>query len=263
MTPSRPLVVRDLRFAYPEGGEVLAGVDLDVPAGGFVSVVGPSGCGKSTLLALVAGLVAPTGGTIALGGAPAALDGRRPGPEVALVTQGADLLPWRRVRTNLTLGARLAGVDPAEADAAARALAARFGLADHLGAWPAQLSGGMRQRAALLRAVLTPAPVLALDEPFNALDPITRRDVHAFVAELGRVEPRTTLLVTHDVEEAVRLSDLVVVLTPRPAVVAGIVVVAEARPRVDGWDLGATATAARAAVHDLLATGGRGASTRS
>jgi ABC-type nitrate/sulfonate/bicarbonate transport system ATPase subunit len=250
--PPRALAVRGLRFAYPTGGEVLAGVDLDVPAGGFVSVVGPSGCGKSTLLGIVAGLAAPTAGQVGL--VPPAL---RREPAVALVTQGADLLPWRRVLANLTLGARLAGADADEARAEARRLAARFGLGDHLRAWPAQLSGGMRQRAALLRAVLTPAPVLALDEPFNALDPLTRRDVHAFVAELGRDQPRTTLLVTHDVDEAVRLSDTVVVLTARPATVAGRVVVGDPRPRPDGWDLGPTAGAAKAAVLELLAGGGR------
>jgi len=247
---ARALHVRALRTAYPGGPEVLAGVDLTVPAGGFVSVVGPSGCGKSTLLGVIAGLVPATAGAVAL--EPAAPP---PRPAVALVTQGADLLPWRRLLANLTLGARLAGVDRSTADAGARELAVRFGLGDALHAWPHQLSGGMRQRAALLRAVLTPAPLLLLDEPFNALDPLTRRDVHRFVAELHAEEPRTTLLVTHDVDEAVRLADAVVVLTHRPGRVAGTVPVGDglagaARPA--DFDLSDEFAAAKRQVLRLL-----------
>ena len=141
------------------------------------------------------------------------------------------LLPWRRALGNATLGAEIAGLDRAKATADARELFARFGLAGFERAWPTQLSGGMRQRVALLRTVLADRPALLLDEPFGALDALTRRALQLWLAELLAVAPRTTILVTHDVDEALLLADQVVVLSPRPATVTAVVEVRFERPR--------------------------------
>ncbi len=184
--------------------EVVGGLDLAVDRGQLVSLVGPSGCGKSTVLRVLAGLLEPTGGKVTVG--PAAFH-----PQRDL------LLPWRRVTDNATLGAEVCGVPRAEARRRALAEMERFGLAGFERAWPAELSGGMRQRLALLRTFLMPRPVLLLDEPFGALDAITRRDLHTWLQEVLAADGRTVLLVTHDVDEALVLSDAVVVLSSRPA----------------------------------------------
>jgi len=199
--------------------EVLDGLDLAVEPGAFVSLVGPSGCGKSTLLHLLAGLAAPEQGT-------AVVDGR-----AAYQPQRDALLPWRRALANASLGAEVRGVAPADARASAAALFDRFGLAGFERAWPAQLSGGMRQRLALLRTFLTPAEALLLDEPFGALDAITRRSFQQWLEGVWMQDRRTVLLVTHDVEEALLLSDRVVVLSPRPARVVAEVDSPFPRPR--------------------------------
>lgn len=199
--------------------EVLAGLDLAVEAGAFVSLVGPSGCGKSTLLHLLAGLARPEQGTATVAG------------RAAYQPQRDALLPWRRALPNASLGAEVRGVPPVEARAAAAALFERFGLAGFERAWPAQLSGGMRQRLALLRTFLTPADALLLDEPFGALDAITRRQFQQWLEQVWMADGRTVLFVTHDVEEALVLSDRVVVLSPRPARVVAAVECPFARPR--------------------------------
>jgi ABC-type nitrate/sulfonate/bicarbonate transport system ATPase subunit len=206
---------------------VLDGVSFDVAPGEFVSVVGPSGCGKSTLFNVVAGLVAPDGGRVLVDGADAT--GRT--DPFAYMPQQDLLFPWRTVLDNTALGLEVAGVPRAEARRRAGELFEPFGLAGFERARPAELSGGMRQRAALLRTVVQDRAVLLLDEPFGALDSLTRSDMQGW---LDRVRGRfgwTVLLITHDVREAVRLSDRVVVLSPRPAVVRRIVPVPLARPR--------------------------------
>jgi ABC-type nitrate/sulfonate/bicarbonate transport system ATPase subunit len=206
---------------------VLDDVSLRVERGQFVSLVGPSGCGKSTLLRMLAGLLAPDTGDATVDGD--AVIGR-PG-RVAFMPQRDLLLPWRRALANATLGAQVAGVGGAEARARAEALFDRFGLAGFERAWPAQLSGGMRQRVSFLRTLLAGKPVLALDEPFAALDAITRSEMQGWLSQVLTSEPRTVVLVTHDVEEAVVLADRVVVMSARPGRVVAEIPVEVPRPR--------------------------------
>ncbi|HMQ26933.1 MAG TPA: ABC transporter ATP-binding protein [Acidimicrobiales bacterium] len=214
--------VAGLVHGYGRGSErveVVGGLDLRVEPGDFVSLVGPRGCGKSTLLHLLAGLAAPDGGTISVGG------------QAAYQPQRDALLPWRRALANATLGAEIRGVPATEARARAGALFDRFGLSGFETSWPWQLSGGMRQRLALLRTFLTPADVLLLDEPFGALDAITRRSFQQWLEGVWMQDRRTVVFVTHDVEEALLLSDRVVVLSPRPACVVAEVPSPYVRPR--------------------------------
>jgi len=221
---------RGLRQVFTtRGGSVLAldGVDLRVPPGAFVSVVGPSGCGKSTMLRVLAGLLEPTAGEARVRGESAI---GRPGL-AAYMPQKDLLLPWRRTLANASLGAEIAGVPPRDARRRAAELLDVFGLAGFESAWPGQLSGGMRQRLALLRTFLIPSDVMLLDEPFGALDAITRRQMHQWLQEVLAGDRRTVLLVTHDVEEALVLSDEVYVMTPRPGRMAASVDVPFERPR--------------------------------
>ncbi len=206
----------------------LSGLDLQVRAGDVMAVVGPSGCGKSTLLELAAGLQEPDeGAVVAMGASDAA--GRR--AACAYMPQRDLLLPWRDSLGNAALALECQGVRPAEARRRAAPLFDRFGLADFEHARPADLSGGMRQRVAFMRALLPGRPVLLLDEPFGALDSITRASMQAWLAEALTEEPRTVLLVTHDVQEALFLSDRVAVLSPRPGRVVAELEVTLPRPR--------------------------------
>ena len=199
----------------------LDGLDLEVGAGEIVAVVGPSGCGKTTLLELVCGLQAPDAGTV------------RADPAV-LMPQRDGLLPWLRAIDNAALAVRLAGASREAARARAHPLFAAFGLEGFERTRPAALSGGMRQRVAFLRTLLAGRPVLCLDEPFGALDALTRLQMQAWLADALAREPRTVLLVTHDVEEAVLLADRVVLLSPRPARVVETLAVDLPRPRHRG-----------------------------
>ncbi len=208
--------------------EALANVDLDVASGRFASIVGPSGCGKSTLLRVLAGLLVPTSGEAEVNGAGVAGE---PG-HIAYMPQRDLLLPWRRALANASLGAELGGMPKREARDAALALFPVFGLGTFEKAWPSQLSGGMRQRLALLRTFLVPSAVMALDEPLGALDAITRRQMHGWLQEVLAREPRTVLLVTHDVEEALILSDEVRVMSPRPGRIVATVESPWSRPRL-------------------------------
>ncbi|GAB4194468.1 MAG: ABC transporter ATP-binding protein [Roseiflexaceae bacterium] len=219
------------RFATPKGPLLaLEGVSLEAAAGEFVSIIGPSGSGKSTLFNIVAGLERPDAGRVLLDGTDAT--GRR--GAVAYMPQRDALLPWRSVLDNAVLAAAVQGGDVVAARREAQGLLELFGLAGFGDALPTTLSGGMRQRAALLRTVLWPRPVLLLDEPFGALDALTRAQLQQWLLELrGRLE-RTILLVTHDVDEALLLSDRVYVLTPRPGRLALTLPVALPRPRAYG-----------------------------
>jgi NitT/TauT family transport system ATP-binding protein len=179
-----------------------------------LGVVGPSGCGKSTLLELVAGLQEPTSGSIAVGGEP------EPGARLArcaYMPQRDLLLPWLVAIDNAGLALRNRGASRAEARAGAAPLFERFGLAGFEATPPSELSGGMRQRVAFLRTLLAGKPMLLLDEPFASLDAITRGEMQEWLAEALAAEARTAILVTHDVEEALYLSDRVLVLSSRPA----------------------------------------------
>ncbi|HEY8584118.1 MAG TPA: ABC transporter ATP-binding protein [Capillimicrobium sp.] len=196
----------------------IEGLSLRAAPGEVLAVVGPSGCGKSTLLELVCGLAAPDEGTVEAGPA-------------ALMPQRDLLLPWATALDNAALALRLHGASRAEARAAAAPTFTAFGLAGFERARPAQLSGGMRQRVAFLRTLLAGKPVLCLDEPFASLDAIARADMQAWLSDALAREPRTVLLVTHDVEEAVLLADRVAVLSPRPGRVVAELEVAVPRPR--------------------------------
>ena len=196
----------------------LEGVSLAVRAGETVAVVGPSGCGKSTLLELVARLQEPDEGTISA-------------PEASYMPQRDLLLPWRDALANAALALECEGVPRADARRRAEPLFERFGLAEFEEASPRELSGGMRQRVAFLRTLLPGRPVLLLDEPFGALDAITRGAMQRWLADALAQEPRTVLLVTHDVDEAIFLADRVVVLSPRPGRVVAELTVDLPRPR--------------------------------
>ena len=192
--------------------DALGRIDLSVATGEFVSIVGPSGCGKSTLLNIVAGLEQPTSGMILLDGQPAE---RRLG-RTAYMHQKDLLLPWRTVRDNVTLGLEVAGVNRMVARERAAALFGRFGLDGFEENYPSTLSGGMRQRAAFLRTVLADQPLMLLDEPFGALDALTRASMQEWLLDLWEGLGRTIVFITHDVEEAVLLSDRVCVMSARP-----------------------------------------------
>ena len=196
----------------------LEGVDLRVGRDEVVAVVGPSGCGKSTLLELIAGLQEPDEGTVSA-------------PEASYMPQRDLLLPWRDALANAALALECEGVPRSEARRRAEPLFERFGLAEFEMARPAELSGGMRQRVAFLRTLLPGREVLLLDEPFGALDSITRASMQRWLADALAREPRTVLLVTHDVDEAVFLADRVVVLSPRPGRVVAEIEVDVDRPR--------------------------------
>jgi ABC-type nitrate/sulfonate/bicarbonate transport system ATPase subunit len=207
-------------FERRDGSRVpaIADVSLDVARGETVAVVGPSGCGKTTLLELVCGLQAPDGGTVSA--APA-----------VLMPQRDLLLPWLSAIDNAALALRIGGAGRAEARERAHPLFAGFGLDGFERARPHELSGGMRQRVAFLRTLLSGKPVLCLDEPFGALDALTRREMQEWLAGALRRETRTVLLVTHDVEEAALLADRIVVLSSRPGRVVAEVPVTLPRPR--------------------------------
>jgi NitT/TauT family transport system ATP-binding protein len=211
---------------------VIGRVDLDVAPGEVVGIVGPSGCGKTTLLEVIAGLREPSAGSVEVGGEtePAERLGR-----CAYMPQRDLLLPWLRAIDNAALALRNRGASRPRARRAAAPLFERFGLAGFESARPSELSGGMRQRVAFLRTLLAGKPVLLLDEPFAALDAITRGEMQEWLAGALAAEPRTALLVTHDVEEALYLCDRVVVLGPRPARTMATLAwnLARATPRIE------------------------------
>jgi ABC-type nitrate/sulfonate/bicarbonate transport system ATPase subunit len=212
-----------------DGRPVVDNISLSIAPGEFVSIVGPSGGGKTTVLKVLAGLVTPDEGTTEVNGV-STIDTFG---LVAYMPQRDQLLPWRRALDNAILGAQIRGRNPAEARAEAQALFVRFGLEGHERSWPSQLSGGMRQRLALLRTFLSGFDTLLLDEPFSALDALTRRSMHTWLQDVWLADQRTVLMVTHDVEEALLLSDRVVVLSPRPAKIAAIIESPFARPRAN------------------------------
>lgn len=205
----------------------LEGVDLAVGAGEFVSIVGPSGCGKSTLFNIIAGLVPPSAGKVLLDGIP---PGQLLG-SVGYMPQRDCLMPWRTVLDNTTLGLELNGVSKKQARATALAQFERFGLDGFEKQWPARLSSGMKQRAALLRTFLAGRDVMLLDEPFGALDALTRTKMQQWLLDVWQEDRKTILFVTHDVEEALLLSDRVYVMSPRPGRVSLDVKVNLERPR--------------------------------
>jgi NitT/TauT family transport system ATP-binding protein len=217
--PADKLAIRGLVKRYPvKGGDLLAldGIDLDVAAGSFVSMVGTSGCGKSTLLNIVAGLDSPTEGTVTVDGDLVV----GPGPDRGVVFQAYSLFPWRTVAENVEFGLECQKVSRAERRQRAADMLGVVGLTEFAGRLPRELSGGMRQRVAIARSLVTEPDLLLLDEPFGALDLQTRRSLHEFLHHVWERTGATILMVTHDVGEAVYLSEQVVVLTDRPGRVA-------------------------------------------
>ena len=217
-----------MRFVGPRGEvTALADFTLEAPAGSFTVLIGPNGCGKSTVLRLVAGLLAPSSGAVLVGGAPPRTgDGR-----VSLAFQQPRLVPWRSTLDNVALPLEIDGVGPAERRGRATDALERVGLAGSADLRPRELSGGMAQRAALARALITDPGVLLLDEPFSALDALTRETFDRELQALWEERRRTVILVTHSVSEAIILADRVVVMTPRPGRVARVVDVDLPRPR--------------------------------
>jgi NitT/TauT family transport system ATP-binding protein len=226
------LVVEDLAVVYrrpTDGGPLVAlnGVSFTVEAGELVAVVGPSGCGKSSLLLAVNGLLRPARGRLTLEGAPVT----GPSPERALVFQESALLPWRTALANVELGLELAGHPAAERRDLSRQYLRLVGLAEFEAYYPHQLSGGMRQRVGLARALAVRPRVLLMDEPFGALDAQTRALMGAELLRLWEADRRTILFVTHDLDEAIYLADRVVVLSARPGRVLDTVRIEMPRPR--------------------------------
>jgi NitT/TauT family transport system ATP-binding protein len=229
--------------------EALRDLTLDIPAGSLTVIIGPNGCGKSTLLRVIAGLLQPKAGRVAIGGGtPRAGDGR-----VGLAFQQPRLLPWLSTVDNVALSLTLAGITPEHARQEAREALGRVGLTEATDLRPSQLSGGMAQRAGLARALITDPPILLLDEPFSALDALTREGFDGELQRLWMDRPRTVVLVTHSVGEAVRMADRIVVMTARPGSVARIIPVELPRPRPATLAADATAGSIDAAVRAALA----------
>jgi NitT/TauT family transport system ATP-binding protein len=217
-TRSASVVIDHVRVEYPgAAGEdalvAIADISLTIAPGEFVSIIGPSGCGKSSLLYLINGINKPASGNIVVGGATVS----KPSAERALVFQDASLLPWNSVLTNVAMGLQVAGVPKAEREAQADVLLKLVGL-DGFGAkLPHQLSGGMKQRVGIARALCVDPAVLLMDEPFGALDAQTRQLMGVELLRIWRERQKTIVFVTHDIDEAIYLADRVVVLSARPA----------------------------------------------
>src|SRR6266851_9692579 len=213
---SPKLLVQNVTKTFGSGRqrlETLATIDLTVITGEFVSVIGPSGCGKSTLFNIIAGVEEPTSGTIAIDGETSIIRAGKTG----YMPQQPLLLPWRTVEENVMLGLDVRRVPRSKAQEQAHELLKRFGLLEFAQHYPATLSGGMRQRVALLRTVLFNAQFLLLDEPFGALDALTRLACQMWLLDLWQEVHASVLFITHDVREAVLLSDRIYVLSARPA----------------------------------------------
>lgn len=231
-TSSPALEVKAAHLAFRERRQslpVLNQISLAVPNGKFVSIIGPSGCGKSTLFHVIGGLVKPDSGKILLHGKD--VTGER--GHISYVPQKPALFPWRSTLDNITLAREIAGMPIKAAREEAQAWLARAGLAEFAQAYPHKLSGGMQQRASFLRGLLAPQEVLLLDEPFSALDALTRSDMQRWLLDIWEENQRTVLMITHSVEEALMLSDSIYLFSSRPATVLHRIDVPFARPRTE------------------------------
>jgi ABC-type nitrate/sulfonate/bicarbonate transport system ATPase subunit len=223
------IVVEGVRKSYPGSAgpvPVLDGVDVRVGAHEFVSVLGPSGCGKSTLFNIIAGLEEPSSGTVSVDGHTERRIGR-----CGYMPQKDLLMPWKTIADNVAIGRVIKGEPKRAARLAAIEILERFGLGNFVDHYPSQLSGGMRQRAALARTFLAGNDALLLDEPFGALDSLTRLRMQSWLLQIWQESAASVLFITHDVDEAIRLSDRVYVFTERPATVAVTIDVDLPRPR--------------------------------
>jgi NitT/TauT family transport system ATP-binding protein len=235
------VIIRSVGKTFRRRGRrtvALAGVDLDIRAGEFVCLLGPSGCGKSTLLRIVAGALEGDQGTVTVGGRPVS----GPAPDRGILFQSPMLFPWLTTRKNVLFGPRaqrsqgLDERDDPELDAEADQMLATVGLAQFGDAFPHELSGGMRHRAAFARALMTRPSLLLMDEPFGALDAITRLRMHEFLLRIWEQYRMTIIFVTHDIEESVLLADRVAIMGGRPPTIQQIIDVRLGRPR-EGLDV--------------------------
>ena len=219
-----------LRFASARGEvEALADVSLEIAEGEFVALLGPTGCGKSSLLRLVSDLLSPSAGTITVAGEPAAA--ARHANRFGFVFQEAALLSWRTALGNVALPLEVVGYPPGERTARCEALLDQVGLAKFKHAYPHELSGGMKQRVAIVRALAWNPPILLMDEPFSALDELTRAQLQDDLLALWSRERKTILFVTHNIAEAVYLADRVVVMSPHPGRIKAVLAPGLPRPR--------------------------------
>jgi NitT/TauT family transport system ATP-binding protein len=249
--------VDSVSFAFRVAGGTLPALDalsLDASAGSFTVVIGPNGCGKSTMLRLMAGLLRPDTGTVTLGEGGEAAPPRPGDPRVGICFQQPRLLAWLTAAENVALPLALQGVSAGERSRRAGEALARVGLAEAGQLRPSELSGGMAQRIGLARALINDPPVLLLDEPFSALDLLTREAFDTELQELWLQRRRTLILVTHSVGEAVRLADRVAVMTARPGSVAQVVEVDLVRPRPVALASDRRAMDAEAAIRSALAS---------
>ena len=231
MTEEPFISLRGVRKVYRSGGaEFLAvsDVTMDVQEGELVSLVGPSGCGKTTVMKILAGLHGADGGTVRMGNASSPFD---PSRDIGMVFQQALLLKWRNILDNVLLPAEIVGLPMKAARSRARDLLNLVGLAGYEDKYPQQLSGGMQQRTAIARAFIHDPKLILMDEPFGALDALTREEMTMELLRIWSERPKTVLFVTHSITEAVMLADRVVVMSPRPGRVAEIVDVNAPRPR--------------------------------
>jgi NitT/TauT family transport system ATP-binding protein len=219
-----------VRMVFRRGStetRALEEITLTLGQGEFVAIVGPSGCGKSTLMRIMAGLLPATAGQVVFGGRPVS----GPVKELGIVFQNPVLLNWRTVLGNVMLQIEMRGLDPRRYLDQARSLLELVGLADFMSSYPRELSGGMMQRAAIVRALIHDPPVLFMDEPFGALDALTREQMRTDLESLLADRPKTVLFITHSIDEAVLLADRVVVMSPRPGRIERIMPIELPRPR--------------------------------
>jgi NitT/TauT family transport system ATP-binding protein len=214
--------LRGISKTFDSGTQAIAALDLEVRAGEFLSLVGPSGCGKSTALRIVAGLIAPTTGRV---------DWPNGRPEIGFVFQEPTLMPWRNALDNARLPLELKGIARGDAEARSREALARVGLGDFEKAYPRELSGGMKMRVSIARAIAAHPKLLLMDEPFAALDELTRQSLNDDLLKLAREDGITVIFVTHSVYESAYLSGRVVVMTPRPGRVTADIAIAQPADR--------------------------------
>ena len=225
------IAIRDLTKTFRQGPRevpAVSSVSFDVHDGEFVAIVGPSGCGKSTILNMIGSLVESTGGEILVDGARVSA---RPAPQIGYVFQKDTVFPWRTVERNIALGLEYRGLTRAEIGARVREAVALAGLEGFEQAFPATLSGGMRQRVALMRSLVVDPEILLMDEPFGALDTHTKLNLHAELLGLWSARRQTVVFVTHDLSEAITLADRIVVMTRRPGRIKLVYDVKLPRPR--------------------------------